>query len=456
VEAFGPFAPDYERRVTRKIRLRILLFLAALYFIAFLDRANVAYAKLTMAPDLGFSEWTYGFGAGLFFLGYLLLEIPGALIVQKWGVRRWTAAIMLCWGGCAFALGFIHSATSFYVGRFFLGVAEGGLFPGFVVYLSHWVPSRHGAGAIAVFTLASPAALALGGPVAGLLLGIRWHGFAGWRWLAILEALPAVAFAIMTFFFLPDLPKNATWLSEDERSWLLGHLGRREHGACSPSHLTETLKVFKLPIVLVLCAIILLANIGIQGFFLWLPTTIQRAASLAAPSASFLSGIPFVVAVISCVLCSASSDRSQKRALHVYGPLLLSGLIFSITALAALPFGWLFFWLCASSAAIYGFGPTFYLVPSLILREREAAAAVGLINMFAGLGGFIGPAVAGRMMQTGHPFSFVIQFFSACFFLGGLLCYCVRHRIQGRGEEHASGSRSNMKAPGVRWTAGAE
>ena len=288
-----------------------------------------------------------------------------------------------------------------------------------------------------MFTLASPAALAFGGPLAGFLLNLHWLGLEGWRWLAILEALPAIAFAILTWFFLPDRPENAAWLSEDERRWLLAHLGR-ENTARSPSHLAETFKALKLPIVLVLCAIIVLANIGIQGFFLWLPTTIQRAASLAAPFASFLSGIPFLVAVISCLLCSWSSDRSQRRALHVYGPLLLSGIIFSITALTALPFEWLLFWLCASSAAIYGFGPTFYLLPSLILREREAAAAIGLINMFAGLGGFIGPAVAGRMLQMGHPFSFVIRFLSACFFLAGLLCFCIRRHLRDRtGSAHA-------------------
>lgn len=444
MDVIAPLGQEIERQVMRKIRWRVLFFLAVLYFIAFLDRANVAYAKLTMAPELGFSEWIYGFGAGLFFLGYLLLEIPGALIVQRWGARPWITAIMFSWGACALALGFIHSAASFYIGRFLLGIAEGGLFPGVIVYLSQWVPSRHRAGAIAIFTLASPAALAAGGPVAGLLLNIRWLGLSGWRWLCILEALPAVGFAILTWFLLPDSPRNVPWLSHDQRRWLLDRL-EADDSQHQTSVLEETRRVLRSPVVLALCAVILLANVGIQGFFLWLPTTVQRAAKLAPSFASLLSGIPFVVAVIAVLLCSWSSDRSQRRALHIYVPLLLSGIIFSITALTALPFGWLFFWLCASSAAIYGFGPSFYLVPSLIFHGRQAAAVVGLINMFAGLGGFIGPAVAGRLLQMGHPFSLVIRFLSVCFFLSGALCFLIRHRIQSPPYRNSPLSFSNLQ-----------
>jgi MFS transporter, ACS family, tartrate transporter len=426
--------PNVERSVMRRIRWRILLPVALLYFIAFLDRANVAYAKLTMAPELGFSEWVYGFGAGLFFVGYLLPEIPGALIVERRGARRWVALIMLAWGSCALTLGFIHSAHAFYLGRFCLGVAEGGLFPGIIVYLSHWIPPRCGAGAIAVFTLASPAALAAGGPLAGLLLTIRWMGLSGWRWLSILEALPAIGFGILTWFTLPDNPRNVLWLPAVERSWLLEQL-RKEEPPHQPSSLGEMSAIFRSTIVVLLCAIIFLANIGIQGFFLWIPTTLQRAAGLTASRASLLSGIPFAVAVVSVLICSWSSDRSQRRALHIYLPLLLSGIIFSLTSLDGLRFSWLFLLLCFSSAAIYGFGPSFYLVPSLILRGRQAAAVVGLINMFAGLGGFAGPAIVGRVLAMGYPFSMVVRFLSCCFLLAGALCFLIRRRIQDRPDE---------------------
>lgn len=421
----------------RRIRLRILLPVAVLYFIAFLDRANVAYAKLTMAPELGFSEWVYGFGAGLFFVGYLLPEIPGALIVQRWGARRWVTLIMVSWGTCAMSLGFIHSATAFYVGRFCLGVAEGGLFPGVIVYLSHWVPARHGAGAIAIFTLASPAALAAGGPFAGWLLTLHWMGLSGWRWLSILEALPAIGFGILTWFVLPDDPRKVSWLSAGQCRWLVEQL-HEEDLTHAQSGFRAMSAIFLSPLVLLLCGIIFLANIGIQGFFLWVPTTLQHAAGLTASRASMLSGIPFAVAVISVLVCSWSSDRSQRRALHIYLPLLLSGIIFSLTSLDGLRFGWLFLLLCLSSAAIYGFGPSFYLVPSLVLPGRQAAAVVGLVNMFAGLGGFTGPAIAGRMLATGYPFSAVVRFLSGCFFLGGALCFWIRKRIKNGGPTPAA------------------
>jgi ACS family tartrate transporter-like MFS transporter len=268
----------------------------------------------------------------------------------------------------------------------------------------------------------------VGGPLAGLLLQIHWFGLAGWRWLSIVEATPALVFSVLVWFLLPDRPTNASWLSANERCWLEARL-KEECQFRLERNRIKAAQVFRQPIVIALCSIIFLANIGIQGFFLWLPTTVQRAAGLSASAASSLSGIPFLVAVASVYVCSWSSDHSQKRALHIFAPLLLSGLIFPITALTRLSFGWLLFWLCASSAAIYGFGPSFYLVPSLILNESAAAAAVGLINMFAGLGGFAGPAVAGRMLQMGYPFPLVIKFLSACFFLAGLLCFGIRNKL---------------------------
>src|ERR1035437_9117200 len=178
---------EVELGTMRKIRRRVLPYISLLYFTAFLDRANVAYGRLTMAPDLGFSEWVFGLGAGLFFLGYVLLEIPGALIVERYGARRWTARILVSWGVCTICLGFIHTAHQFYAGRFVLGAAEAGFFPGMIVYLTHWVPSRYRAGAIATLVVASPVALAVGGPIASVLLPIHWFRLAGWRWLSILE-----------------------------------------------------------------------------------------------------------------------------------------------------------------------------------------------------------------------------------------------------------------------------
>lgn len=424
-----PVAVDIERSAVRKAWLRIVPFIALLYFISFLDRANVAYAKLTMASDLGFSEWEYGLGAGLFFLGYLMLQIPGGLIVERWGMRRMTSLILWAWGICAASLGAIHTSHSFFAGRFLLGVAEGGLVPGIIVYLSRWFAGPYRARAMAGFFLCSPVALATGGPLASLLLRIHWLGFAGWRWLALLEGAPAVITGTITWFVLTEQPREAGWLSEHERKWLVGALEAERSAKIGPAGMRFS-QVLRMPLLLVLCSIIFLSNIGIQGFFLWLPTTVRRASGFSAPAASLVSGLPFLVAAISTWVCSWSSDRSRKRAAHIYCPMMLAGMIFWITSLGNLSFGWLLFWLCASAAAIFGSGPTFYLLPTLLFSDSAAAGAVGIVNMAAGLGGFVGPIVVGKILQLGYPFSAAIRFLSASFFLGGILCFAVRRRIR--------------------------
>ena len=422
-------ATALERTTMRKIRLRILPFVSLLYFTAFLDRANVAYGRLTMAPDLGFSEWVFGLGAGLFFLGYVLLEIPGALIVQKYGARRWTTRILVTWGICTICLGFIHTARQFYMGRFILGAAEAGFFPGMIVYLTCWVPSRYRASAIATMVIASPVALALGGPIASTLLQIRWFGLAGWRWLSILEGVPAIALGIVTWFFLTDRPEAANWLTADEQNWLEADLKTEQ--STKAAHRIAWLQTLRSPVVTALCAIIFLANVGIQGFFLWLPVTVQRASGMSVPMTALVSGLPFLVAVASVVLFSWSSDKTNKRLPHIYVPLILAGLIFPLTAIRGLGTASLLLLLCASAAAIYAFGPSFYILPTLIFGDAAAAAAIGLINIFAGLGGFAGPSMVGWILDAGHPFSFAVIALSLSFFLAGALTFSIRHQWSG-------------------------
>ena len=414
-----------EHGTMRKIRRRVLPFVSLMYFTAFLDRANVAYGRLTMAPDLGFSEWVFGLGAGLFFLGYVLLEIPGAIIVQKYGARRWTARILVTWGICTICLGFIHSARQFYLGRFVLGTAEAGFFPGMIVYLTCWVPSRFRAGAVATMVIASPVALALGGPIASVLLQIHWLGLAGWRWLSILEGVPAIVLGVIAWFFLTDRPEAAKWLTADERQWLQQQL-RAERSVKGEGQI-NLWSALRRPVVIALCVVIFLANVGIQGFFLWLPATVQRASGMSVPMAALVSGLPFVVAVASVVLFSWTSDRSNKRLPHIWIPLVSASLIFSLTAIDGLGFAGLLFLLCASGAAIYAFGPSFYILPTLIFSESASAAVIGLINIFAGLGGFAGPSMVGWLLNAGYPFSLAVIALSVCFFLAGALTFSIRH-----------------------------
>lgn len=418
-------ASSVEQVVVRKASRRILPLVFIIYLVAFLDRANVAYAKLTMSVELGFSEKVYGFGAGLFFIGYLVLEIPGALIVQRWGARRWIARILATWGICTVVAGFIHTANQFYAARFLLGLAEAGLVPGVLVYLHEWFPAQYRARALAKFFIASSVALAIGGPIAGLILRITWWGVPGWRWLFVLEGIPAVVLAVVTWFAMADRPQQAAWLTEDERDCILRALEReRQEKSISP-HISiwDALRSRN---VLLLAAVGFLANIGISGFFLWLPSTLHKASTLSPAAAAALSGIPFASAVLAVLVMSYSSDRSSERRLHTAIPLILAAAIFPVTTMASLSFTALLCWLSLSAAAIYAFGPSYWTIPSQKLTASAGAAAFGFLNLSSGLGSFVGPSVVGNILTAEFSFSVAVMFLSACFLVAGLCALAIR------------------------------
>jgi ACS family tartrate transporter-like MFS transporter len=415
----------------KKISWRVMPLVFLLYVVAFIDRANVAYAKLTMTVDLGFSEAVYGFGAGVFFIGYLVLEIPGALIVQKWGARWWMARILISWGICTILVGLVNTPTQFYVTRFLLGCAEAGFFPGVIVYLNEWFPTQYRARAMARFVVASPIALAIGGPIAGPILGMDALGLPGWRWLFILEGLPAILLGVLVPFIMINRPREAKWLRPEERDWVIGELEKEKRRKAALGKYTVW-QAMRHPSVLALAAITFLANVGIQGFFLWLPTTVQQASGLPAYMSAIVSGLPFTIAIASMLIFSWSSDRTGERGYHVAVPLMAAAILFPITTISTLSFGWLLFWLCLTSGAIYGFGPTFWTLPTAILGESAAAAAIGLINCASGLGGFVGPTVVGSILTANRSFSVAVFFLSACFLTASFVTLAVRRQIAHR------------------------
>src|SRR5258706_10331555 len=221
-----PPPTSIESITKRKITRRLLPFLIVLFMVAFIDRVNVGYANLEMSKDLGFNPEIFGFGAGIFFIGYFLLEIPGTLMVEKWSARKWLARIIISWGFLASLTGFIETATHFYIARFLLGMAEAGFFPGVIVYLGHWFRDRDRARTVAMFMSALPISTIIGGPLSGLILGVNWLGLAGWRWVFILEGIPAVVLGIVTLFYLTDRPRQAKWLTQEESEWIAGELDR--------------------------------------------------------------------------------------------------------------------------------------------------------------------------------------------------------------------------------------
>jgi len=262
-------AKQTRRRVTR----RLIPFLFLLYIVAFLDRINVSFAGLEMTRELGFSNQVFGFGAGIFFVGYVLLEIPGTLLVELWSARKWIARIMISWGLVAGLTGLIHTATQFYWARFVLGVAEAGFFPGVIVYLTHWYRREDRAKAIGMFMSAIPLSQIVGAPLSGLLMQIHWLGLPGWRWLLILEGVPAVVLGVVTFFYLTDRPQQAKWLTDEQRAWLVSELERERMETASTQ---GAWKAFFQLDVAILTVAYLLGAFTQYGFGLWLPKMIQK------------------------------------------------------------------------------------------------------------------------------------------------------------------------------------
>jgi ACS family tartrate transporter-like MFS transporter len=420
----------------RKITWRILPFVFVLYIIAYLDRANVAFAKVPMSADLGFSEAVFGFGAGIFFLGYFLLEIPGALIVEHWSARRWIARILVSWGVCTILVGLVRSDTHFYLARFLLGAAEAGFFPGIIVYLTHWFTVRDRARAMAGFVMAAPISLTLGAPLSALILRANWWGLPGWRWVFILEGLPAILFGVITLFYLTDRPRQATWLSRDEQEWIRRQLDDElvQKRSIGPMTLRQGLQH---PKVLLLSFALLFANIGGYGFVLSLPSTLQKLSGGSASFSSAYSALPFGLAVLSVFFMGRSSDRSGERKLHTAIPMLLAGLFLALSALPSQPFPLLLLWLSLAGASAYGWNPCFWVLPTLVLGESAAAASIGLINSVGNLGGFVGPSVLGLIASRSGSYPVAVVFLSLCYFAGAALVIAsgIRH---DRGSSHAA------------------
>lgn len=416
--------PDVIRR---KIALRILPLVFVLYIIASLDRANVAYAKINMMADQGFSEAVFGFGAGIFFVGYLLFEIPGALIVERWGARRWMARILLTWGVCAILCGFVKTASQFYTARFLLGLAEGGFFPGIIVYLTHWFRAPDRARAMSGFILAVPVSLSLGAPLSALLLRLTWFGLAGWRWVFILEGVPAIVFGIITLLYLTDRPREAAWLEPEERNWITAELEskEKEKRALGQVSIWQALRTRN---VVLLALVLFFANIGTYAFIFWLPTTVQKASGRSAIFSTALAALPFVVALVSVVLVGRSSDLRNERKWHTAIPLALVGLFFMLSALAKTPFPVVMFWLCATGAVLFAWTSSFWVLPTLTLGESAAAASFGLINSIGNFGGFVGPSVVGYLLSRNRSHMVTTEFLAASFVVSALLVLAVRTR----------------------------
>ena len=418
--------PDLAERTRRRVTRRLMPFLFLLYVIAYIDRTNLGFAGLQMTADLGFSNSVFGFGSGIFFIGYVLLGVPGALLVEKWSARKTMALAMLLWGCVAAATGLIHSKTEFYAMRVLLGVTEAGFFPGVITHLTHWYRPRDRAKAVAMFMAAIPMSQVIASPISALLIRATWLGLAGWRWLLILEGAPAVVCAVVSWFYLTDRPRQAKWLAAEEREWLAAELeteGARK--AASRISLSQALRQRD---VLLLCAVYFGGTTGTYGLSLWMPKMVQRVGNLSAVATSWYAAIPALVAVPVMLATGWSSDRTGERRWHTAlprfaGGLALAGMTFGIHNLPAALV--LFSIAFAGVVAAY---PSLWAIPSSFLGAAAAAGSIGLINSIGNLGGFAGPYTIGKLSDVTGSYVAGLWAVAGALLCSGIIVLFVRAR----------------------------
>jgi ACS family tartrate transporter-like MFS transporter len=394
----------FERQVLDKVTWRLIPFLFVLYVVAWLDRVNVGFAALQMNQDLAFGPAVYGFGAGVFFLGYALFEIPSNLILARVGARRWIARIMVTWGVLAVAMMFVRSPTSFYVLRFLLGVAEAGFLPGIIYYLTNWYPARQRARAVSLFMVAIPISTVLGGPVAGLLLQMNGIlGLTGWQWLFLLEGMPAVFLGFVVWFYLPDKPTEARWLAADESGWLDRAIAV-EHAAAVDKHNVSLRRALLHPTVWQLALIMFACQCGSYGLTLWIPQIVKGLSGLGDLAVSMISSLPYIGAAIGMVCIGMSSDRTGERFLHIAGPGFVAAIGFAASAFLTSPVPGMIALTVAAIGDLGSRGP-FWSLPGRFLASDASAGGIALINTIGALGGFVGPSVVGQVKEVTGSFT---------------------------------------------------
>jgi ACS family tartrate transporter-like MFS transporter len=387
-----------------RVSRRLIPFLFLLYILNFLDRVNVGFAALEMNRDLGFGPAVYGFGAGVFFIGYCLFEVPSNLVLYRTGARLWIARIMVTWGLAASAMMLVRTPWSFYILRFLLGVAEAGFFPGIIFYLTYWYPARERARAYAWFLAAIPVCGVIGGPISGALLGLDGLlGLRGWQWLFLLEGIPSVLVGIAVLWLLPERPRDARWLPAAERAWLEERLAaeRSEPVTHQIGSLRRTLTD---PMVWWLGLSYFLLLVALYGFALWLPQLVKASGDFSNFEVGLITAIPYAVAAVGMVLVGRHSDRTGERHLHLAMPALVGAVGF----LAATRSGSTVLLVASLSLCAFGvlgwLGP-FWALPTAFLREQAAAGGIALINSMGAFGGFVGPYLIGSIKERTGEFA---------------------------------------------------
>jgi MFS family permease len=400
-----------EDALYRRVTWRILPLLLICYMLAYLDRSNIGFARLQMLTDLGFSEAVYGFGAGVFFLGYAICEVPSNLIMHRFGARRWISRIMITWGLLCALMMFVNTPTMFYMFRLLLGVAEAGLLPGAILYLTYWYPSRRRGQVIASFMAAVPFAGAMGGPLSGYIMrqmnGI--NGWAGWQWLFLLEGLPTVAVGLFALFYLDDNIGDAKWLSAPDKKVLSDNISEDGRSA-THSSMWSAVKDLQL---WTFCAIYFGILLGLAALSFWLPTIISSTGVKDSFHIGILSMIPYGAAILGMVLFGRHADARRERRWHMVIPLLVGAAGFAIIAVGGSPL-YVIGGLTAAAVGVMSSMGLFWSLPTAVLRHSAAAGGIGLISSAGIVAGFVSPYMIGRIKDITHsiaPALYVHSFF---------------------------------------------
>ena len=400
-----------------QVALRLLPFLFILYIVNYIDRTNVAYAAIGMTRDLGFTDRVFGLGAGIFFVSYVSLQIPGALLVERWSARRMIAGILVAWGALTALTALVHTPSQLYVARLALGAAEAGFFPGVIVYLSHWFMREDRAKATSNFMAAIPMSFMIGSPIAGWILGHHWLGLQGWRWLFFLEGAPAVLLGMVAFFYLTDQPSQASWLSAEQKRWMVETLKPQTLLAKNEFTIRQALKS---RIVNLLACATFLAYFSSYTFVFWFPTLLKRLSGYSDLNVGLLGAIPYIVLFFAMQVNGWHSDLRRERRWHAAIPLFIAaaGFFGLLAQIRSMPLTFLLFCMVASGS---GFLVAAWAIPTEILSKSAAAAAVGMINAVGSIAGFAGPYLFGYLNTRTGSSSLGMALMGASSLSAGLL-----------------------------------
>ncbi|MGY2904287.1 MFS transporter [Bradyrhizobium sp. URHC0002] len=419
---------EIETSTIRTISWRLIPFLVLAYFFSYLDRVNLGFAALTMNADLKFTPLIFAWGAGIFFIGYFIFEVPSNLALEKFGASRWIARIMVTWGIISALMATVSGEMSFYVLRFLLGVAEAGFFPGIILYLTYWYPAEYRARFLAAFAIAVPVSTVIGAPISGLLLGLDgMMGLRGWQWLFILEGIPSVLLGIVTWFYLTDRPEKADWLTKEQKAWLAAKLQAEVATKQAAQHLTLG-QALSSPKVITL-SLIYFGFVGaLYGMQFWLPQ-IVKAFGLTNAQTGFVTAIPYLFGTIAMILWARHSDATRERVAHVGGPLLLAAAALAVSSYITDPAITMAV-LTVAAIGIFCTFAVFWTLPTAWLSGTAAAGGIALINSIGNLAGFGGPYLIGWVKDTTGSTSNGLLVLSLLPLLAGLLVFLGRHETK--------------------------